>query len=474
MKLRITEKHYKELRRFTSTSFLRDVESAHETGCILLVAANAHPANPSLLVTEVLLPAHGELAERASDGLVFSAGYLRRALLKCRAARHAGFLTVHTHPLAGDRVAFSTYDDEQDPGLMKNLYQLQPGGIFGSLVLGRESIAGRTWSGNTQNAEPLDELVIVGESVKSISLRGVPPAPPAADTGIFDRALAITGAGALSNLSKMRVALVGLGGTGSLMVELLLRAGVGEIVGFDFDAAEDSNLNRVLHLREIDARSGRRKIERLMEVVEEAGLPSRLTPVLGGDVRNADTASQLAGCDFIIGCVDRDWPRLIMCEASYQYLIPLIDIGTEIGFSGDQVLSVDSRVSVVGPGRPCLLCSGVISMERIRIEGYGSAEQRRVLNMGYSADIELKAPAVMDLNMRAASMAMLVVRHFLQTYMLTPLPHTIKEALTNFAMRTLYHNPSTACPICGSARLGVGDGMSLTTRRAIGVREHVW
>jgi len=467
MKLRIAEKDYKELRRVTSTSFLRNVEFAHETGCILLMAANAHPANPSLLVTEVMLPGQGELAETASDGLVFSAGYLRRALLKCRGERLAGFLTVHTHPLAGSRVGFSTYDDEQDPVLMKNLYELQPDGVFGSLVLGRESIAGRAWSGDTLSAEPLDELVIVGESVKSVSLRGEPPAPLAADSGIFDRALAITGAGALSNLSKMRVGVVGLGGTGSLMVELLLRAGVGEIVGFDFDVAEDSNLNRVLHLRQIDARSGRLKIERLMEVVGETGLPSRLTAAPGGDVRNAETASQLAGCDLIVGCVDRDWPRLIMCEASYQYLIPLIDIGTEIGFSGSQVLSVDSRVSVIGPGRPCLICSGVISMERIRIEGYGSAERRRVLNMGYSADIELRAPAVMDLNMRAASMAMLVVRHLLQTYMLNPLPHTIKEALTNFAMRTLRHNPGAACPICGSARLGVGDGMRLTTRRAM-------
>jgi hypothetical protein len=265
-----------------------------------------------------MLPAQGELAETAREGLVFSAGYLRRALLKCRGERLAGFLTVHTHPLAGSRVGFSPYDDEQDPVLMKNLYELQPDGVFGSLVLGRDSVAGRTWSGDTVNAEPLDELVIIGESVQSVSLRGVAPTPQAPDTEIFDRALAITGAGALADLSRMRVGVVGLGGTGSLMVELLLRAGVGEIVGFDFDVAEESNLNRVLHLREIDARSRRLKIERLMEVVGEAGLPSRLTAAPGGDVRNAETASYLAGCDLIVGCVDRDWPRLIMCEASYQ------------------------------------------------------------------------------------------------------------------------------------------------------------
>jgi hypothetical protein len=249
------------------------------------------------------------------------------------------------------------------------------------------------------------------------------------------------------------------------MVELLARAGAGEIIAFDFDVGETSNLNRVLHLREVDVIASRQKTERLQEVIKGSGLPTRLTIVPGGDVTNADVAAELTGCDILVGCVDRDWPRLVLCEVAYQFLIPLIDIGTEIGIVDEQIRSVDARTSIVGSGRPCLVCSGVVSADRIRLEGYGDEEQDRVLKMGYSADIRLKAPAVMDLNMRAASMAVLLIRHLLQPYLLTPLPHTIKEAVTNFSIKALRYVVAAQCSIWGNPeRLGVANGAPLTTR----------
>ena len=45
---------------------------------------------------------------------------------------------------------------------------------------------------------------------------------------------------------------------------------------------------------------------------------------------------------------------------------------------------------------------------RIRLEGYSETELDRVIQMGDSTDFPLHAPAVMDLNMRAASSAMLL------------------------------------------------------------------
>jgi hypothetical protein len=469
MNLRISEQHHKLVRQATSPSFRKDVELPPETGCILLITDNEHPENPCLLVAEVLLPGSGDLAESRMDGLVFSASFLRRALLRVRERHLAGFLTVHTHPLADERVAFSLYDDAQDPKLMCNLHELQPAGVFGSVVLGRKSVAGRIWPVGEHQAIFLDRLMIVGETLEMMSLHGEPLAA-VTSSEVFDRALALTGAGALSRLSQMRIGVVGAGGTGSLVVELLARAGVGEIVLFDFDVAETSNLNRVLHLREKDVLVSCSKADRLLQVIAESGLPTRLTAITGGNITDPGVARNLTGCDLIVGCVDCDWPRLVLCEVAYQFLIPLIDIGTEIGLSDTQVQSVDTRVSLVGPGRPCMICSGVVSRDRVRLEGYSDIEQDRVLKLGYSADIRLKAPAVMDLNMRAASMAVLVIRHFLQPYLLTPLPHTIKEAVTNFSTRTLQHTSCANCTICGTVeRIGIGNGARLTTRTAGGI-----
>jgi molybdopterin-synthase adenylyltransferase len=468
MNLRISEHDFKAVRRLTSASFRTNIEFPPETGCLLLVARNPDTSRPSLIVTEVIEPGLGDVSESSSDGLVFSSTFLRRALLQVREKQLAGFITVHTHPLADETVGFSRYDDAQDPKLMQNLYELQPAGIFGSLVLGRNSVAGRTWPQGESRPRQLDRLFVVGERLEIMPLSGVPFTAPAS-VELFDRALALTGSGALSCLAGMTVGVVGTGGTGSLMIELLARAGAGEIVGFDFDVAEYSNLNRVLHLRETDALQGRRKLDRFREVIAESGLPTRLSIVSGGDVTVTEVARELTGCDLIIGCVDRDWPRLVLCEVSYRYLIPLIDIGSEIGLSAKEVQSVDARVSIVGPGSPCLLCSGVVSRERVRLEGYSLQEQERILKMGYNPDFHLKAPAVMDLNMRAASLAMLIVRHLLQPYMLSPLPHTIKEAVTNFSMRTLRHSSAAHCPIC-TGSLSSKLSTPLTTRPALAAR----
>jgi ThiF family len=390
---------------------------------------------------------------------------LRRALLHVRKHKLAGFLTVHTHPHADERVGFSWYDDSNDPELMANLYDLQPEGVFGSMVLGKSSAAARVWRQDGSGHDMLENLVIVCEGLNLLPLSGESRGDEPAAAEIFDRTLAVTGRGALARLSKMRVGVVGGSGTGSLVVELLLRGGAGEIVVFEFDKIKDHNLNRILHSRRADAEAQINKAARLAEAACETGLPTRVIVVPGGDIRDAETALELRACDLVFGCIDRDWARLILSEFSQQYLVPYIDLGTEIGVGEEGVQSLDSRVSYVAPGRPCLLCSGIVSAERVRLEGLGDEELDRVIAMGYSEDIRLVAPAVMDLNMRAASYGMLVLRHLLQQFLDVPLPTHIKESLTNYVVKALRRTAKPDCPVCGdSIRLGVGDARRMTTR----------
>lgn len=467
MNLRITEHHYCEMRRLTAVSFLDGVGFPPETGCILLLGRIEHPMNSALLIARVLEPEEGELVEQEHDGLVFASSYLRRALLLVRKHNLAGFLTVHTHPLSDTRVGFSPYDDANDPGLMANLYDLQPEGIFGSMVLGERSAAARLWRADGSGRDMIRELVIVGEGLKWMQLNGAPPEEVPAPAEIFDRSLAVTGQGALAQLSKMCIGVVGASGTGSLVVELLVRAGVGEIRIFEFDKIDNHNLNRILHSRRRDAEIHVDKASRLEEAANETGLPTRITVVPGGDIRDAETALELRGCDLLFGCIDRDWARLILSEVSQQYIIPYIDLGTEIGIGDDVVQSLDSRVSYVAPGRPCLLCTGIATLERVRLESLGDEELDRVIAMGYSEDIRIVAPAVMELNMRAASFGVLVLRHLLQPFLDTPLPTHIKESLTNYSIKALHRQSQPDCPVCGVIeRIGCGDARQLTTRQS--------
>jgi molybdopterin/thiamine biosynthesis adenylyltransferase len=467
MNLKIMQLHYREMLNLTSVSFLQGVDFPPEAGCLLLVGRNDHARYPSLLVREVVGPNVGDLKEQEHGAITFSNRYLRRGLLRVRELGLAGFLTVHTHPACDSYVSFSPYDDSNDPGLMGNLYDLQPTGVFGSIVRGKRTIAGRLWLQNEIKPLPLDELLLIGERLKSLPLNGRLEDASATPSAIFDRGLALTGKGALARLSRMRVAVVGASGTGSLMIELLLRAGVGEIVIFEFDVIKNHNLNRILYARRRDADANVGKGERIKEGLDETGLSTTVTIIEDGDVTNERVALELRGCDFIFGCVDnRDWPRLVMTEVAYQYLIPYIDLGTEIGVDDLGIQSLDSRVSYVAPGRACLVCSGIVSEERVRIEGLEPDEKARVLAMGYTKDVRMDAPAVMDLNMRAASYGMLMLRHLLQPFLDTPIPTHIKEGLTNYSIKRIRLTAREDCHICGpNGRHGFGDVLRLTTRR---------
>ncbi len=473
MKLRIAESHYDKMRSILAPSFSAGKRARPETGCILLVARNEHPRNPALLVADVVEPAPGDFDRQNDSALSFSSRYLRRALLAVRRRGLAGFFTVHTHPLSDRTVGFSGYDNANDPELMANLFDLQHDGTFGSMVVGKRSMKARLWTPDLR-ALDMGEMIAIGSRYLSIPLNGVCEERLPQPAAIFDRGLAISGAGALYQMSRMRFGIIGISGTGSLLLELLVRAGAGTVVLFEFDSIDEANLNRILYSRRKDVVGHTDKTARAKEVIEETGMPTKVEIIEGGDIRDASVADHLRGCDFLFGCVDREWPRLILSEAAYQYLVPLIDMGTEVGLASDgtELQSLDARVSYLVPGNPCLSCAGLVTSEGLRLEGLSEEELERTIGLGYCKDIRMKAPAVMDLNMRAASLAMLLLRHLLQPFMATPLPTSIHESLTNFSIKTRFEKSDLECLICNlQERLGSGSRFRLSTREEAPVSE---
>src|SRR6187549_1609396 len=106
MKLRMRRSEYETIREVASVSFNSPLEFPPETGGILLLGRNCHATNPSLTVAGVVRAGDGDFESQGFDALRFSSRYLRRALLEVRERGLAGFLTVHTHPMARDRVEF--------------------------------------------------------------------------------------------------------------------------------------------------------------------------------------------------------------------------------------------------------------------------------------------------------------------------------------------------------------------------------
>lgn len=455
--LRIGAPHWRTIRRDLDRSFRS--EERDERGVIALLGEIRTANRHVFTVADVLMPEPGEVEARGL-ALRFTPGYLRRAHLEMRRRGLAGLATFHTHPFSTDEVAFSGYDDDQNPGLVENLNDIAPGTRLLSVVLGARSQMGRVWTSQTR-CEPIEELTVVGEQYQRLPFQGTPPAQARSVSGAFDRARVVTSGGALALLQNIIVAVVGVSGIGSIVPELLMRAGCGRILLVDSQTAGEENLNRILHASVDDVAKKRPKVEVLADALRSTGLPTVIVPIQG-NVLDRKVLAQLRDADVIIGGLDRDWPRSALSEFAYRYLIPYIDLGTEIGTdtAGKNVVSLDARVSYVAPGRWCLRCSGYINPKRVALECSERSEGERVVALGYSDNLIITQPAVMELNMRAASLGSFVLRHLLQPFLAIPLPVAILENVAMLAMRKIEapRSPNERCPTCQVNPLyGVGD-----------------
>jgi hypothetical protein len=454
--LRISERDWMKLRKHFELSFRS--AGAPETGALAVLGECRTKTKREFIVAAVLLPESRDLKDSANGALVFDASFIRRAHLAMRKHHLAGIATFHTHPGASASVGFSLYDDRQDPLLVENLLEIEPRTQFVSVVAGKDSQCARFFA-NPRASYPLERLVVVGDHLSYLSLAGRPPPPPPLPAAIFDRGKTLTGSGALALLARMTIAVVGASGTGSLVCELLARAGCRRILLIDHDIVRDINLNRILYATDEDARRGVPKVEVLRRGIMALGLGCHVEPIRGS-VLDDDVLRRVLDADLVFGCIDRALPRHLLCELSARYLLPYIDVGSEIGGDQDGIVSLDSRVSYVAPGRPCLTCTGVVTPRRLRFESLTEGERQRDLALGYSDDLVITQPAVMDLNMRAASNGVFLLRHLLQPFLKEPLPVTICDNAVIY--RTIpvpvAKADDPACPTChGNTRLGHGD-----------------
>ncbi|WP_245589073.1 HesA/MoeB/ThiF family protein [Desulfatirhabdium butyrativorans] len=141
------------------------------------------------------------------------------------------------------------------------------------------------------------------------------------------------------------VAVVGLGGLGGAVCELLARAGVGRLILIDGDRFEESNLNR--QLLATMAALGRPKALTAKERLKAIN-PS--VEVIGhGDFLSESNAMQrLEGCLVAVDCLDNLKDRFVLEKAAKRLHIPLVSAALAGGFG--QLMTVfpeDEGLSLV-------------------------------------------------------------------------------------------------------------------------------
>ncbi len=174
-------------------------------------------------------------------------------------------------------------------------------------------------------------------------------------------------------LQSLRIAVVGLGGTGSPTATMLARCGVGELILIDGDLLERSNMNRVRGY--IDTDIGQSKATSLARFIESLGLGTAVYPIQGYLHQSPEALDAISSADIIFGCTDDSIGRDILNQAIYYHAQLLIDLGLagfiDIRQHGGEAYLRDhrSRVSCILPeAGACLRCQKVINDDSIKYQ----------------------------------------------------------------------------------------------------------
>jgi molybdopterin/thiamine biosynthesis adenylyltransferase len=420
---------------------------SEECAVLFTNAVSRNGAVKRLLVTGQDFPAEEDYSRQTGNQAQLRPAFVAK-LVKTALRNDYGLVFVHTHPRGGSP-EFSRVDDEGEGHLASFLARRGSNAVHGAMVLAETGCAARVLG----TSEKL-RVVEVGARRKI----AYPAGEDSEMSPRFDRQVRALGVAGQQALQALRVGVVGLGGTGSVVVQQLAHLGVGHFTLVDPDVVEATNLNRLANAGPQD--TGLYKTDVAARYIH-AVAPSTHVVVIRDDVIRTRTASQLADVDILLCCTDSHGSRAVLQQLAYQYLIPCIDVGTVIAAHDGRVTHVYGRVQMLSPGQPCLTCSNLLDSNEVRRDMMTAFERQAD---PYLRGAREPAPAVMSLNSVVSSLAAGMV---LGTA--TDAPFATGYLLFNAMAGTVRRAQSAAqpdCLICSkSGALARGDSWPLLGRQ---------
>jgi len=319
------------------------------------------------------------------------------------ATRKLAIVKIHSHP--GGLAEFSETDDKSDQDLFQSVYgwcddeaphvsaiMLPDGHIFGRGI------------GPDGEFTPLSSVMIVGDEIQLFHQSD--SKPPLPEYTLRHRQ--IFGAGTTAKLRQLTATVIGVSGTGSLLVEQLARLGVGRLILVDPDKIEDKNLNRIVNAGLRDAVESRSKVDVAARGIKEMGLGTEIIKFTR-NLYNPEVVATVAQSDVLFGCMDSVDGRHLLNRLATFYVIPYFDIGVKLESDGkggiDQICGT---VHYLQPGGSSLLSRGTYTLEQVRAAGLRRTDPQAYeeqLKEKYITGIVEDRPAVISVNMFFASLA---------------------------------------------------------------------
>jgi tRNA A37 threonylcarbamoyladenosine dehydratase len=448
-----------------------------EHAAVILAGLHVRPDRVRLLVRDVVLAEEGVDHVRGQRGYkMITAQFMKPHLRRAREEKLV-FLSVHNHG-GTDRVAFSPDDLASHERGYPALLDIVNGQPVGALVYAQAAVAGSIWLPGGACVR-LGWSTILGASrtiwrPEPVVLRKTPDAH-------LDRQVRLFGSAGQAILQDAKVAIVGLGGAGSQLAELLGRLGVGHFVLVDPDRADLSNLPRLVAARRSDVlmseararrlpfsgwfdRLRRRKVDLAARNIRRANRKAKIERIAGSVVDHA-VAHRLLDADFIFLAADEMGARLVVNAIVQQYLIPAVQVGARV-VTDPRDGSIEDVFAVSRPMFPqsgCLWCNGLIDPTRLAEE---LTDVRQAQAQAYGS--ESPAPSVASLNALATSDAVNLFQ-FHMTGLARPGAHKAFRRYRPLKGDVRLDEPrrDSECTECGlepGARYARGSALPLPTR----------
>lgn len=420
----------------------------HEGAAYLLCGRSETDSEVRLLVREIVPVEDKHYLVREADRLSIDS-YSYVSVAKRARSLGASVIFVHGHPFGPED--FSEQDDREEPKLADFFSTQIPGVPHGTLVLTPGVLANcRIWE--RDHWVQLSRIRVIGRRFwfKDFSSDEI-PLPE-----FFDRQVRAFGPDIQRLLQKLHIGVVGLGGTGSPVVEELVRLGVGKISLFDGDAFEFSNITRVYGSSTVD--DGENKAIISSAHVQRIGMGT-VVRTYPKHITDEKTAKRLRECDIIFGCTDKQTPRGILVQLALRYLIPVFDMGVKIDAPDQVIRGIFGRVTTLIPGEACLFCRGGISAKIISLESLSPEEWQLLADENYAPQLETENPAVITFTTAVATQAVSEFLHRLTGFM--GVERQSSEVLMFFHESTIRTNrtpPAEGCLCTKQDLWGRGDG----------------
>jgi len=384
---------------------LSDLTNEH----FAILLGKTETCNDGFIVTihDILFPQEGELLEQNSGFLRINKKFVATALTMLQKRVDVDtFIDVHTHPFSKNTVEFSGTDDADEISftdfLAENFSKIK----YSSIVLSQEYYSARYWFCGKQKYCGCEIKTQLKSEYFPKNHMGTSMTIKEETMQMYDRSILALGIETMKSImADEKIAIVGVGGLGSIIAENLIHMGFQNLILIDNDKLEISNLNRIVGAKYQQAKEGMIKVEAIAAHLKAIN-PYCTIETFPINVHSEEAEKVLAFSDWVIVATDNHASRFRVQEYAFKYYVPFISAGVNITINDNIITDISGEVITIRIGDTiCLDCLRRINYNAVASEIHPDKTVREgLIQKGYVTGADIHTPAVKTLNSMIANM----------------------------------------------------------------------